>query len=398
MSSSPGSSSPEPQQEMKSSPPKSVNPALAAQNGGGTGAPQSPRAAAKPRRTPSPSPAEPLNLGSSIRQLGKLKRFLTTLLQFGRDVSPEAGDKVHGLILALVNSTLTIEEFHQKLQDVTTYPLRSFVIPFLKVRVLLLHSHWYVTPIPSYDVTVLGYVQAHLPLLQSELLYFSRLAQQTPQQYLRQHEHLLLDPALHPAAEPFEIFQSAELSKRRSPPDTSVYFIPHFFEYSLLRPRDNGYDDGGPPSKRLHASPPPYRHLAARFEENTTLFREQRYERYERSLHREFATEENDTEDEWKNINTMLNCILGMVEKTKRALAILQHRSLLTFEQRPPADCLSWSRSRHLDGTEYDIKKRSSEMLVHYKEDRVLDVRRRTGSVYMSLLSHLVSTCLCCHI
>ncbi|XP_015781210.1 protein CBFA2T3 [Tetranychus urticae] len=34
-----------------------------------------------------------------------------------------------------------------------------------------------------------------------------------------------------------------------------------------------------------------------------------------------------DMEEEWKNIYTMLNCIMGMVEKTKRALAILQHRS-----------------------------------------------------------------------
>lgn len=32
------------------------------------------------------------------------------------------------------------------------------------------------------------------------------------------------------------------------------------------------------------------------------------------------------TDDEWRNINTMLNCILSMVEKTKRALAILQQR------------------------------------------------------------------------
>lgn len=34
------------------------------------------------------------------------------------------------------NSTLTIEEFHSKLQEATNFPLRPFVIPFLKV----LHS------------------------------------------------------------------------------------------------------------------------------------------------------------------------------------------------------------------------------------------------------------------
>lgn len=31
------------------------------------------------------------------------------------------------------NSTLTIEEFHAKLQEATNFPLRPFVIPFLKV-------------------------------------------------------------------------------------------------------------------------------------------------------------------------------------------------------------------------------------------------------------------------
>ena len=43
-------------------------------------------------------------------------------------------------------------------------------------------------------------------------------------------------------------------------------------------------------------------------------------------------------EDEWKNIQVMLNCILGMVEKTQSALTILQQRqteaaSLRTTEE-----------------------------------------------------------------
>lgn len=31
-------------------------------------------------------------------------------------------------------------------------------------------------------------------------------------------------------------------------------------------------------------------------------------------------------DEEWKNIHTMLSCISGMVEKTKRAISILQQR------------------------------------------------------------------------
>merc|ERR1711915_1018622 len=35
---------------------------------------------------------------------------------------------------------------------------------------------------------------------------------------------------------------------------------------------------------------------------------------------------ENAQEDEWKNIQVMLNCICGMVEKTQSAISILQQR------------------------------------------------------------------------
>lgn len=41
-----------------------------------------------------------------VRQLSKLKRFLTTLQQFGNDISPEIGEKVRTLVLALVVSVL----------------------------------------------------------------------------------------------------------------------------------------------------------------------------------------------------------------------------------------------------------------------------------------------------
>ena len=39
------------------------------------------------------------------RQLSKLKRFLTTLQQFGNDISPEIGESVRNLVLALVVRT-----------------------------------------------------------------------------------------------------------------------------------------------------------------------------------------------------------------------------------------------------------------------------------------------------
>lgn len=87
-------------------------------------------------------PVSPSSIGNSVtqlppacgaRQLSKLKRFLTTLQQFGSDISPEIGERVRGLVMNLVNSTISIEEFHAQLQEATNFPLRPFVIPFLKV-------------------------------------------------------------------------------------------------------------------------------------------------------------------------------------------------------------------------------------------------------------------------
>lgn len=47
----------------------------------------------------------PTGVVLGARQLSKVKRFLTTLQQFASDVSPDVGERVHGLILGLVVST-----------------------------------------------------------------------------------------------------------------------------------------------------------------------------------------------------------------------------------------------------------------------------------------------------
>ena len=57
--------------------------------------------------TPSPpsvtNPAsQQLPPACGARQLSKLKRFLTTLQQFGSDISPEIGERVRTLVLGLV--------------------------------------------------------------------------------------------------------------------------------------------------------------------------------------------------------------------------------------------------------------------------------------------------------
>ena len=59
-------------------------------------------------------PVSPSSIGNSVtqlppacgaRQLSKLKRFLTTLQQFGSDISPEIGERVRGLVMNLVVSS-----------------------------------------------------------------------------------------------------------------------------------------------------------------------------------------------------------------------------------------------------------------------------------------------------
>ncbi|XP_054464608.1 protein CBFA2T3 isoform X2 [Anoplopoma fimbria] len=269
------------------------------------------------------------------RQLCKLKRFLTTLQQFGNDISPEIGERVRSLVLGLVNSTLTIEEFHSKLHEATNFPLRPFVIPFLK---------------------------ANLPLLQRELLHCARLAKQTPAQYLAQHEQLLLDANASSPLDSSEIMlEMNEHGKRRTPDrtkDSSERDGLHP-EHMAKRPCTISPSQRFSPSTGLPAHPPPnglpthppnglphppnpqmgpqhyrledmalahqyrdaYRHNEhrdARDRHRQTVHGARQEEVIDHRLtDREWA-------EEWKHLDNLLNCIMDMVEKTRRSLTVLR--------------------------------------------------------------------------
>jgi runt-related transcription factor 1 len=85
----------------------------------------------------------------------------------------------------------------------------------------------------------------------------------------------------------------------------------------------------------------------------------------------------------------MLNCILSMVEKTKRALAILQHRGANSVENgsaggsNPTNEWLR--RSAPTDASETrDIKRTAGEIMaqtIRVTEDRVAEVKRRAGNM-----------------
>uniref|UniRef100_A0A673WEY2 CBFA2/RUNX1 partner transcriptional co-repressor 2 n=1 Tax=Salmo trutta TaxID=8032 RepID=A0A673WEY2_SALTR len=251
------------------------------------------------------------------RQLSKLKRFLTTLQQFGNDISPEIGESVRNLVLALVNSTVTIEEFHSRLQEATNFPLRPFVIPFLK---------------------------ANLPLLQRELLHCARAAKQTPAQYLSQHEHLLLSTTLASPPDSSELL--LEPSERDmngfherppaplEPPTKRICTISPAPRHSPAHPL--------PLSAQLHPTPPPLQHYALEdISAPHLLHRESSHRILElRELkdrprlpgtnggYREEPVDHRLTDrewaDEWRHLDHVLNCIVDMVEKTRRSVAVLR--------------------------------------------------------------------------
>uniref|UniRef100_U3JTP9 CBFA2/RUNX1 partner transcriptional co-repressor 2 n=1 Tax=Ficedula albicollis TaxID=59894 RepID=U3JTP9_FICAL len=260
------------------------------------------------------------------RQLSKLKRFLTTLQQFGNDISPEIGEKVRTLVLALVNSTVTIEEFHCKLQEATNFPLRPFVIPFLK---------------------------ANLPLLQRELLHCARAAKQTPSQYLAQHEHILLNTSTTSPADSSELLIEVNGNGKRhspdrredssfereplptEPPAKRVCTISPAPRHSpaLTIPLMN-------PSGQFHPTPPPLQHYTLEDIATSHLYRdpskmlEHREIRDRHSglgLNGGYQDElvdhrltEREWADEWKHLDHALNCIMEMVEKTRRSMAVLR--------------------------------------------------------------------------
>ncbi|XP_051789255.1 protein CBFA2T2 isoform X2 [Erpetoichthys calabaricus] len=260
------------------------------------------------------------------RQLSKLKRFLTTLQQFGSDISPEIGENVRSLVLALVNSSITIEEFHSRLQEATNFPLRPFVIPFLK---------------------------ANLPLLQRELLHCARAAKQTPAQYLTQHEHLLLSTTMSSPHDSSELLLLTGDNGKRSSPDRTkenglVERVPGPMEPPAKRictispaPRHSpALPSPLMLSGQVHPTPPPLQHYALEDIAAPHLYREpQRLlelrDLRDRSRHHgsngsyrdepvDHKLTDREWADEWRHLDQVLNCIVDMVEKTRRSIDVLR--------------------------------------------------------------------------
>ncbi|CAH2097327.1 unnamed protein product [Euphydryas editha] len=309
------------------------------------------------RSSPTPGPPSPQNNGTteslspplpdgsrSAPALQRLRRFLSALQQFASDVNADTGERVRQLIFNLVAGVVNIEDFQVGVQECTNYPLRA---------------------------SVPGFLRALLPLAQRDLHTRARRAKQTPLQYIRSHEHLILESG----GDSSDIFapqqgtgNEAATKRRASDP---------FYEAQT----NGSHDDYPPHAKRPSLfNPSPFYPLPS----NASLFDYHSYHSYHNAQETGFERRDGGitvrdvssmnapfteprpagllkSDDEWKNINTMLNCILSMVEKTKRALAILQQRGIEPSESN-------------------DIKRAASEIMasaVRQTEERVAEVRRR---------------------
>jgi len=86
-------------------------------------------------------------------------------------------------------------------------------------------------------------------------------------------------------------------------------------------------------------------------------------------------------EEEWANIHTMLNCILSMVEKTRKALGMLQQRSHANQETHHH----QWKRrsasaNQEMAHEASELRRQAGELIAHTlkaTEDRVSQVKRK---------------------
>ncbi|XP_016767200.1 protein CBFA2T2 isoform X2 [Apis mellifera] len=344
---------------------------------------------------------------------GEVKSVLGTVVKFATGISPDTGDTVLTLVLALLSGSMTAEEFHSALQEATNYSLKGFVLPHLKQQ---------------------------LPSLQRDLSNAARASNQSCAQFLRSNEAAVLEAVgLVAATDQVEIFgeqtgngiggggnQCSAHYGVRSNSNPGIGAIQHtnnatggFHHYSSAshapkrRASDTPYYENGATlledvplyGKRLnpwsHHHPPqqqpsaegssPYcwyhplhssgsiqglghRHAHAhghshgqthghahghgsqgegsssipppgsvQMSQMNAFSGSHHLARQQQQQMGHVQAQNGSLDDEWKNIHMMLNCILGMVEKTKKALAILQTRGCFgaTASAGPPLSATS---------------------------------------------------------
>lgn len=84
-------------------------------------------------------------------------------------------------------------------------------------------------------------------------------------------------------------------------------------------------------------------------------------------------------EDEWKNIHTMLNCISAMVDKTKRAITILQQRVVETPHQ-AYAESGFAEMKRQTEEKVTEFRRNAEEAVNQVKRQAVIEIQRAVST------------------
>jgi len=254
----------------------------------------------------------------------KTKKFLAALVKFATSVSPAVGTNVRKLVFRLATGCLGVPEFLHQLQLQTQCPVRPYVLPFL---------------------------QSSVPLIVGQIQMLALASGATPQSYLATHEGLLEPPegvGAGSGLEASEIFEGREARKRK--------MVEQGEQVGGKVGRTGGASLLSPP---LHASlyPP-----AAQPQSEGLPSPDQGGGGHQ--------------EDEWKNIQVMLNCILGMVEKTQSALTILQQRQSEAANLRTTEEAVA------------DVQARANLAIMEVKQAAMEEIRAARASTTSGARGH----------
>ncbi|XP_041675853.1 protein CBFA2T3 [Drosophila eugracilis] len=322
------------------------------------------------------------------RLVSKMRKFLGALVQFSQELGqPEVSERVRALVLSLCCGNISVEEFRLALQEAINLPLRPYVVPLLKNSIAL---------------------------VQREVLALARATNQSALQYVTNNEQAVMEFAPHGVAstEFGDIFIQLEAPTSNG---SSAVFKRRSSDSMMEHGGHNGLQEwseymasGGagyppPPSKRLNLHPAhsvvaygDYGVSSAEGLPSAAAFmqRDERDLRMTEAQARHAAPPQrtgnpnpnpnpNPTsaapgapgaggEEEWKNIHTMLNCISAMVDKTKRAITILQQRGI---EPQHPN-----SGQEVTPAAMAELRRQTEEKVAEFKrnaEDAVTQVKRQ---------------------
>ncbi|XP_017149372.1 protein CBFA2T3 isoform X2 [Drosophila miranda] len=331
------------------------------------------------------------------RLVGKMRKFLGALVHFSQELGqPEVCERVRALVLSLCCGTISLEEFRLALQEAINLPLRPYVMPLLKNSVTL---------------------------MQREVLALARATNQSALQYVTNNEQAVMEFG----ADFGDIFVQLEaptsngaggsasgVFKRRSS-DSMMEHGGHngLHEWSEYMASGGGVPASGyppPPNKRMTLHPA---HSVMAYGDYTVavaeglpsaagfMQRDERELRHPAPPQRPANPNPNPNpnpqsnpnpnpnpasgggaaggEEEWKNIHTMLNCISAMVDKTKRAITILQQRGIEpqhpnSGQEITPAALAELRRQTEEKVSEF--KRNAEDAVTQVKRQAVIEIQR----------------------